>query len=90
MRETHRIHRSMLEQWIEMSQILIKMIKINGGPSMSQLMHLIFEGLKYFPNNFLITVKIIGMIHKKIELISIIIFKNRIKRKHCASGYDFS
>ena len=70
MMEAHRRNQIMLGQWIQMSKILIKMIRIHGRPSTRQCMHLRLDRLNYYPNNFLITVKIIQMRHKKFQLIS--------------------
>ena len=64
MMETHTRQHISLWQWIQMSKILINMIRIHGGLSMRQFMHLILERLNYFLKCFLITVKIIQMSNK--------------------------
>ena len=67
------------------------MIKIYGGTSTKQLMHLNLEKLKYSSNCFLIALKRIQISPKTIQLISIIINKYFIRRKFiCAGSQDSS
>ena len=72
MMETRIRHRIVLVQWIKRSKILIK---IHGGPSTSQLMHLILERLNYLPNILMINVKSVKIKHKTFHLISSRILK---------------
>ena len=67
MRETHRRHRSMLGQWLQMSKQLIKIINIHRT-IYEEIDEPYFGYLKYFLNCLLKTVKIIRTSHKRIHM----------------------
>ena len=63
-----------------MLQTLIKIIRINGGPSTRQFVNATLERLNYLSEHLSIFVKSIQMIHKTFQLISRII-KKRIGKQ---------
>ena len=61
--KTDIIHLNILGLWIFMSKGAIKLLRIHGSQSTSQLMNPILEGLNYFLTRLFSTSKSIQIIH---------------------------